>query len=104
MPDTQQELESLKAQIEQLQRERNVTVAQTAGTDIAEEPGGGEELPDWLVELLDADGQLDAQTLLARLRELGGEWLEGFNEDIQEVKPSTVLAIFALGVLVGRLR
>ena len=41
--------------------------------------------------------------LLANVSSHAKEWLSALNEDLKETKPTTLLAIFSLGVIVGRL-
>lgn len=100
MHDTNAELTELQGLLERLQAQR------MEGSDMTP-PGATDTAlqrpPEWLEEWLDENGDLDADALLANLRKLGGDWIEGFNEDLAAVKPSSVVAVFALGVLFGRL-
>ena len=57
------------------------------------------DLPEWLREL----EHLDPDELLSQLREGALNWLQEFDEDLKDTRPSTLLVIFGLGVLVGKL-
>ena len=45
----------------------------------------------------------DPDSIISSLRKSGLDWLEGFNEDLADAKPSSVIAVFAMGFLVGKL-
>ena len=49
------------------------------------------------------DDLLEDMPDLAHLRDMAGDWLESLNEELKDTRPSTILLIFGLGVLVGRL-
>ncbi|AQA17167.1 hypothetical protein BST95_01965 [Halioglobus japonicus] len=55
-----------------------------------------EDLQAWLEDM-------DPETLMQRAREQFGGWLEGLDHDLRDTKPSTILLLLGLGVLVGRL-
>jgi len=100
MTDIPEELAQIQAQLVQLEADRAATASKP---DQPNDMAACEALPGWLSELLDEEGELDADAVLATIREAGSEWLDGFNEDLSSVKPSSLLAIFAFGVLVGKL-
>ncbi len=105
--DTLQELQALRAQLQGLERDHPGTLdAATESRDLGAVcpssdalPLAAEELGSWLQELQDADGQ----ELLQRIRDEAGDWLDGLDSDLHDMKPSTILALFGLGLLVGRL-
>ena len=100
MLDTKAELTELRAQLEGLQTQR---MAVNDVTQLDTPEAASQNPPDWLEEWLDEDGKLDAEALLGDLGRVAGNWIEGFNEDLEAAKPSSILAVFALGVLCGRL-
>lgn len=100
MTELSAELTDIQAKLMQLEQERGVRAASVDDPGTAESSVG---LPDWLSAMLDEEGELDPDAVIAVLREGGNEWLEGFNEDLASVRPSSLLAIFALGVLAGKL-
>ncbi len=104
--NSMQELEALRAQLQQLERDHPGTLAassqqvQDAGAGAGETTGeADEELTAWLQRLQGLEGE----QLLQRIREGAGEWLGELDSDLHNVKPSTILALFGLGLLVGRL-
>ncbi len=62
-----------------------------------------DELPPELVAWIGEDGDIDAQAILDRLKAGAGRWLEGLDEDLKGVRPSTLLLVFGLGVMVGKM-
>ena len=95
MLDTKAELAELRAQLEGLQTQR---MAVNDVTQLDTPEAASQNPPDWLEEWLDEDGKLDAEALLGDLGRVAGNWIEGFNEDLEAAKPSSILAVFALGV------
>lgn len=59
------------------------------------------DLSEWVAGV--ATDDVDAQALLDTVKANVGNYLEGFNEDLRDTKPSTLLLIFSLGVMVGRM-
>ena len=47
--------------------------------------------------------EFDAQDLLDTVSTHAREWMSTLNEDLKHTKPSTILTVFGLGVIVGRL-
>ena len=47
--------------------------------------------------------EFDAQEVMDTVSTHAKEWLSGLNEDLKHTKPSTLLTVFGLGVIVGRL-
>jgi hypothetical protein len=47
--------------------------------------------------------EFDAQDLMDTVSNHAKEWLSTLNEDLKHTKPSTLLTVFGLGVIVGRL-
>ena len=94
--DIRAELEQIRAQLEALQR------AEEEGAGPARD-GGGANGP------AEADGRTQEEAagaeqeggseLLNQFREL----LDSLDEELQESHPTTLLAVFTLGILVGRL-
>ena len=106
MPDSAiaAELAALQSQLETLENHRRSDTSaagQTAGKSTTSETT--EAPPEWLASWLDANGELDLESILDALRNSGHEWLEGFNQDLAEAKPSSILAVFAMGFLLGKL-
>jgi hypothetical protein len=103
--DVAEELTALKAQLQILeqarsQREAAITLpvvepqVPSAVTENAQQEDDG-----WLDGL---DG-LEPEQILERLKDGLGEWFDELNAELKDTKPSTVLTIFGLGVLIGRL-
>ena len=47
--------------------------------------------------------EFDAEELIDSISTHAGTWLGALNEDLKNTKPSTLLTVFGLGVIVGRL-
>ena len=91
--NNQKEIEQLRKQLEEMKREREAQ--QAAAAESEEQPEVTLE-PDSASETTAADGTED---LMAQFKDL----LESIDKDIKDTKPSTLLVVFALGVIVGRL-
>ncbi|MEP5569223.1 MAG: hypothetical protein ABJN62_15390 [Halioglobus sp.] len=62
-----------------------------------------EQLSAQLSSWMERDGDIDPQAILDELKEGASQWLEGFNEDLKDTRPSTLLLVFGLGVLAGKI-
>ena len=100
--DISKELTDLRSQLESLKANR-LSGNPPTSTETVETPDVSEDLADSLSMWLDEDGGLDPDRVISTLRNSGLDWLDGFNEDLAEAKPSSVLAVFAMGFLVGKL-
>ena len=97
--------EDLNAEIELLRKQLDALQKQRETVESPEEPTGPEPVEesrapvDALEDILKDvdDGKLD---LAGQVRGL----LDSLDKDLRESKPSTLLIVFALGVLIGRLR
>ncbi len=115
--DTIRELEALRAELQQLRAERQETETRSSREAVApehqhvpdappasDEPGATglpPDLAEWLVEA--GEGDIDPQAVLDTIKSNAGRFLAGFNEDLKDTKPSTLLLVFGLGVMVGRI-
>lgn len=92
MQDIEQELAELKTQLDALKSERETAqVAESEETmDSVADRGPIDE------ETLQQES--DTQDLADQFREL----FENLNEQLKEANPTTLLVVFALGVLLGR--
>ena len=107
--DSSEQLHQLRSQLDALEQERKARAASAeAALAAAPDPASPdtesalnipEELTDWLTD----DGEIDAEAILERLKDSTSRWLEGLDEDLKDTKPSTILLVFGLGVMVGRL-
>jgi len=86
--DLHQEIELLRQQLDAIQRQADTA---PAVPELADE--------DDSAETVTAEDETQAEDLLAQLKEL----LESIDQDIKDTNPTTLLIVFALGVLVGRL-
>lgn len=92
--DLKNEIKLLHKQLEEMKKEREAEQAAAA-------PGTGEQ-PEAAPESVSASetGAADgAENLIEQFKAL----LESIDQDIKDTKPTTLLVVFALGVLVGRL-
>ena len=93
--DIKDEMELLRKQLDEMKKERQAHLAEDAAEAEKQADEGGAPQPDSVSEGV-ADSHDD---LVAQFKGL----LESIDEDIKDTKPSTLFAVFALGVLVGRL-
>ncbi|MEA3292041.1 MAG: hypothetical protein U9Q71_07055 [Pseudomonadota bacterium] len=91
--DIRKELEELRAQLAALQAERE---SQVPAVDEALPEAGDASEPDEPAEGLAHELGAD---VAAQIQEL----MEVLDKEIKEANPTTMLVVFALGVLVGRL-
>jgi hypothetical protein len=101
------ELMAMRAQLQQLEQERHRQQASPTPASVAidsQMPAAEEAQADkdWLDELKELEG-LDPEQVLERLKDSIGEWLGELNSELKDIKPSTLLLVLGLGVLVGRL-
>ncbi len=105
--DIAAELQTLRAQLKQFERDRSQRKSpapEPTGMEHAEASVTAKESPlesaeDWLKGLED----LDPAQLLERMKDVTGDWFVELNDELKDVRPATILLIFGLGVLVGRL-
>ena len=98
--DTQKEIQLLREQLEAMKREREAEqAARNAPAAEAEIPGHTQGASSVLSEVAGVISDNGAEDLIGQFKEL----LNSIDEDIKETKPTTLLIVFALGVLVGRL-
>ena len=95
--DLHAEIELLRKQLNAIQSERESagTNAEPKTDERVQEASETVALNDLLSEV-----DIDKLDLAGQLREL----LDSLDKDIKNTKPSTLLIVFALGVLIGRLR
>ena len=101
------ELETLRAQLKQFEQARlqkKVSASEPTGVanlqaSVTAEESLRDSVEDWLSGLED----LDTTQILEHIKDVTGNWFVDINHDLKDVKPATLLLIFGLGVLVGRL-
>jgi hypothetical protein len=95
--DLQLEIELLRTQLDEIKRDSKTEPAKTSvdneeqAVEEAESESASTETP--------ASEDINAEDIVSQFKEL----LESIDQDIKDTKPSTLLIVFALGVLVGRL-
>ncbi len=97
--DLRAEMELLREQLTALQREREETGAENKDEKTAEPTSTPQEAAPDLNDLLQDVGE-DSLDLAGQV----GRLLDSLDKDTKDTKPSTLLIVFALGVLIGRLR
>ncbi len=96
--DTQKEIQLLREQLEAMKREREAEQA-ARNAPAAEVSGHTQGTSSVLSEVAGVISDNGAEDLIGQFKEL----LNSIDEDIKETKTTTLLIVFALGVLVGRL-
>lgn len=107
-PDLEAEIKDIEAQLANLKQQRttkNTRSKSKAGTAAkAPEPeADGNASAENLADLEALLAEFDAQDAIDFLSTHARDWLGAFNEDLKHSKPSTLITLFGLGVLVGRL-
>ena len=94
--DIREELEEIRAQLDALRNSRPAQVKEDVESvdATAQRAKGGD-----LAEPVDAATGDDGHDIAAQFQEL----VEVLDREIRETNPTTLLVVFALGVLVGRL-
>ena len=107
-PDLNEEIKDIGAHLENMKQQRKSRNKQAQDTaDSADQklpPEDDGDISDEDLSTLEAMlAEFDAQELMDTVSTHAREWLGGLNEDLQHTKPSTLLTVFGLGVIVGRL-
>ena len=98
---TTAELVELHAQLQRLRDEREIP-QEHAGEQPAAPPESPADSEREVLAWLGVGPDLEASEVLEGLRRSVGGWLAEMDEDLKNTRPSTILAIFAMGVLVGK--
>lgn len=103
--ETTRQLYAMREQLQLLEKERKERQreAPPRAKDVAPMTPVGDTLPADLADWLGEEGEIDAQAILADLKAGASRWLGEFNEDLKDTKPSTLLLVFGLGVMVGKM-
>lgn len=105
--NTIEQLSVMRAELQRLEQQRLIRekeVSEVARSPDTDEPmADDEKLPAELASWLKENQDIDPQAILDELKEGAGQWLDGFNEDLKDTRPSTLLLVFGLGVLAGKL-
>ena len=107
-PDLSEEIKDIRVNLENMKQQRK-SKTKPAGSkaDAADEKTSPEAESDASAEDLSTLeamlAEFDAQDLMDTVSTHAREWLSTLNEDLKHTKPSTLLTVFGLGVIVGRL-
>lgn len=93
------EIEQLRKQLDEMKREREAAAVHSVEPEPDEAAVEEEKRNNTLDEIIDAVGGGDFD-LAGHVR----QFLDTVDNDLKGAKPSTLLMVFALGVLIGRLR
>jgi len=107
-PDINEEIEEIGSQLNDMKQQRKTRKKRAQSkADAAEEKPQAEDDSDISEEELSALeamlAEFDAEELLDTVSTHARAWLSTLNEDLKHTKPSTLLTVFGLGVIVGRL-
>ncbi|MGI9294474.1 MAG: hypothetical protein ACR2PS_10885 [Pseudomonadales bacterium] len=105
--NTIEQLSAMRAELQQLETARMTREKEASerlrSTNTDAPKTDDEQLPAELSSWLEQDGDLDPQAIFDELKEGANRWLDGFNEDLKDTRPSTLLLVFGLGVLAGKI-
>jgi len=107
-PDLNEEIEEIGSQLNNMKQQRKSRKKQAESkVDAADETPQVEDDGDISDEELSALkamlAEFDAEELIDTVSTHAKAWLGTLNEDLKHTKPSTLLTVFGLGVIVGRL-
>jgi hypothetical protein len=96
--DLNSEIDELRTQLEEMKKEREAAAAADEQEDESALPDAGSADEAATEDSAEPDA-LTEKDMVGQISEL----LEMIDKDIKDAKPTTLLVVFALGVLVGRL-
>lgn len=105
-PELNEEIEEIGSHLKDIKQQRNSKKKQAESkVDAADEtPQADDDISDEdLSELKAMLAEFDAEELIDTVSTHAKAWLGTLNEDLKHTKPSTLLTVFGLGVIVGRL-
>jgi len=107
-PDLNEEIKDIKANLENMKQQRKSKTKQAESkvdaVDAKTPPEADGDISAEDLSTLEAMlTEFDAQDLMDTVSTHSKEWLSTLNEDLRHTKPSTLLTVFGLGVIVGRL-
>lgn len=109
--DLNEEIKDIGSHLDSMQQQRKSRKKQAENkVDAADEKTppedddniSAEDLSTLEAMLADFDAQ-DVKDIMDTVSTHAREWLSTLNEDLKHTKPSTLLTVFGLGVIVGRL-
>jgi len=107
-PDINEEIEEIESHLNNMKNQRKSKKKQAESeVDAADKTPQAEDGIDISDEDLSALkamlAEFDAEELIDTVSTHAKAWLGSLNEDLKHTKPSTLLTVFGLGVIVGRL-
>ena len=107
-PDLNEEIKEIGSQLDDMKQQRKSKKKQAESkVDAADETPQAEADSDISDEELSALkamlAEFDAEELIDTVSTHAKAWLGTLNEDLKHTKPSTLLTVFGLGVIVGRM-
>jgi len=107
-PDLNEEIEEIGSHLNNMKQQRKSRKKQAESkVDAADETPQAEDdgdISDAELSALKAMlAEFDAEELIDTVSTHAKAWLSTLNEDLKHTKPSTLLTVFGLGVIVGRL-
>ena len=107
-PDLNEEIEEIGSHLNNMKQQRKSSKKQAESkVDAADETPQAEADDDISDEDLSALkamlAEFDAEELIDTVSTHAKAWLGTLNEDLKHTKPSTLLTVFGLGVIVGRM-
>ena len=107
-PDINEEIEEIGSHLNNMKQQRKSKKKQAESegdtADKTTQPEDDSEISDEELSALKAMlAEFDAEELVDTVSTHAKAWLSTLNEDLKHTKPSTLLTVFGLGVIVGRL-
>jgi len=107
-PDLNEEIQEIGSQLNNMKQQRKSRKKQAKSKvdtpDEAPQAEADSDISDEELSALKAMlAEFDAEELIDTVSTHARAWLSTLNEDLKHTKPSTLLTVFGLGVIVGRL-
>jgi hypothetical protein len=107
-PDLNEEIQQIRSHLNNMKQQRKSSKKQATGkagtvSKSTSSEDNGHNADEDLSALETLLEEFDAQDVMDMVSTHTREWLSTLNEDLRHTKPSTLLTVFGLGVIVGRL-
>jgi hypothetical protein len=107
-PELEAEIRDIQSQLEDIIQQRTTRKRKAQGKSSATDQAPQPESPanasaEYIAGLETLLAEFDAEDAIHTLSTHARDWLGGLNEDLKHTRPSTLLTVFGLGVIIGRL-
>jgi len=106
--DLEAEIREIQSHLENMDRRRSTNQRKAKGKASATQQAARPESAhnasaDYLAALETLIAEFDAEDAIDNISTHARQWLDALNKDLKHTNPGTLLTVFGLGVIVGRL-